>query len=466
MSDIGFAQARFGLGARAGEQVGSEAKGWALAQLDRSLAPVPDDVPDRRASAEKVAAFYGTLREFRDNGQSGEMDQAEIERDLRRQLRQSVGVDTVAMVNARARLAIDSDAPMLERMVHFWSNHFATSGRKPGVFGFAGNMEFDAIRPHVMGRFEDMLLSAEAHPAMLLYLDQAQSIGPDSMIGRGAARRGRDLGINENLAREILELHTLGVDGGYSQADVTEFAHALTGWTVAGLTRGPLQRFARGEPGETIFVDAMHQPGSRTIIGQRFGDDGPDQAAEILRMLARHPSTARHMATKLARHFAADEPPPAMVARIEQAWLASQGSLPTVYRAIIDSPEAWEATSAKFRNPWDWTIASLRAMGGETPDGRRLFGILNELGQPTWQVPSPAGWDDVAGSWAGPDALVRRVEAAQRMAGLARGADARDIAPAIVGTRWSETSAQAVRRAASATDGFALFLVSPEMLRR
>ena len=192
--------------------------------------------------------------------------------------------------------ALTTDSPFVERLVHFWANHFAVSVDKLPVIGLAGLLEFEAIRPHVLGRFSDMLLAVEQHPAMLVYLDQAQSIGPNSRAGELAAMRGgKQRGLNENLAREIMELHTLGVRTGYSQADVTEFARALTGWTVSGLGRGPAARPIGGVPGQFVFADILHEPGARTIVGKSYDQPGEAQARAVLRDLAASPATARHL---------------------------------------------------------------------------------------------------------------------------------------------------------------------------
>src|SRR3954468_16015508 len=235
----------------------------------------------------------------------------------KRFLRRGIRDDYLVMAGARVSSALTAASPFVERLVHFWANHFAVSVDKLPVVPMAGLLEFEAIRPHVLGKFSDMLLAVEQHPAMLLYLDQAQSIGPGSQAGQFVGRRGgHKRGLNENLAREILELHTLGVRTGYTQADVTEFARALTGWTVSGLGRGPAARLVGGgQTGEFAFAEVMHEPGDRQIIGRRYSQDGEGQARQVLLALASSPATARHISTKLARHFAGDDPPPAIVDR-------------------------------------------------------------------------------------------------------------------------------------------------------
>jgi uncharacterized protein (DUF1800 family) len=393
----------------------------------------------------------------------------EARRFARRQAREYY----VGQVGARAQAALVTPSPFIERLVHFWANHFAVSIDKFIVVGLCGQLEFEAIRPHVLGKFGDMLHAVERHPAMLLYLDQAASVGPNSMAAQLRARRRQqasDIGLNENLAREILELHTLGVRTGYSQADVTELARAMTGWTVAGLAQGTAARFAgiEGEPGSFAFAERLHEPGPRTILGRQWNGRGEAQAAEVLDHLATHPATARHIATKLARHFAGDDPPASLVGRLEASFLKSGGDLPTLYRVLIDSPECWVPQPLKFKNPWEWSLSALRAVGTPQVQPNAVIGLLRQLGQPVWQPGSPAGWDDLTASWAGPDAIMRRVEAAERIASRTNDAiDARARAAQIFpGGGLSAGTAQAIARAESPGQGLALMLVSPEMMRR
>ena len=377
--------------------------------------------------------------------------------------------DYNALVAARAQAAVATDTPFAERLVHFWSNHFAVSADKPELNGLAGTLEMEAVRPHVMGRFTDLLFAVERHPAMLLYLDQSVSVGPTSPLGARIAARGqRKVGLNENLAREIMELHTLGVRTGYTQADVTEFARAMTGWTVGGIGGGPAARFSDAvAPGSFFFAEQVHEPGSRTILGKTYPAGGREQADAVLADLAVHPATARHVATKLARHFAGDTPPPAMVARLETAFRRSAGDLPTVYRALIASPEAWVPQPVKFKTPWEWSVSAWRALGAGSFQPAAVQGLMNQLGQPVWKPGQPIGWDDTAPSWAGPDAVLRRVEAAQRFASRSTaGTDARALADRLFPQAVSPNTAQALQRAESPNQALALLLVAPEMMRR
>jgi uncharacterized protein (DUF1800 family) len=290
--------------------------------------------------------------------------------------------------------------------VAFWSNHLCVSTAvKVLVVPLAGSYEREVTRPHVLGRFEDMVLASARHPAMLVYLDNFQSIGPNSL---GAARRrGRGpRGLNENYARELLELHTLDVNGGYAQQDVEELAKILTGWTVTGLQGG----------GPTIgfqFQDVLHEPGPRTVLGVRYTEGGVAQGERVIRDLCRHASTSRFIATKLVTHFVADVPPAAAIDRIAQVFRASDGDLRAVAVALIDINEAWSDDVRKFRTPQDWLVAALRAVGAREM-GQMTVPVLRQLRHPRWAPQSPKGFGDSVQEWADPDSLLNRAELAER----------------------------------------------------
>jgi uncharacterized protein (DUF1800 family) len=307
---------------------------------------------------------------------------------------------------------------------------------------------------------------------MLLYLDNQASIGPNSRAGRfiNGRGKGRKVDINENLAREILELHTLGVDGGYTQADVTTFAQAISGWSIGGEQGN--RRLARlggdpGKPGEFQFREAFHEPGTRRLLGKSYGDDGLRQGEAILKDLAMRPETARHVCTKLARHFISDDPPPAAVTRMTSAWLDSRGSLLKVYDAMLESPEAWSQPLAKFKTPADYIYSSYRALGLPPRDKRRTLQAFEALGQRNLQPGSPAGWPDTGADWDGSSALLKRIAwadaLAQRM-GDAR--NARELGPQLLGTTLSGETARAIARAESGAQALTLLLASPEFMRR
>jgi uncharacterized protein (DUF1800 family) len=281
---------------------------------------------------------------------------------------------------------------------------------------------------------------------------------------------GRRLGINENLAREILELHTLGVNGGYTQADVTTFARAISGWSIGG--EGDARRLARlggdsGRPGEFHFREPFHEPGVKKVLGRSYDDDGVKQGEAILRDLALRPETARHVCAKLARHFIADDPPPAALERMTKAWLESRANLLAVYDALIDSPEAWTEPLSKYKTPADYIHSVYRALGIPLREKRRSLAAFEALGQRNFMPGSPAGWPDTSSDWDGSSALLKRIAWAdvvsQRM-GDAR--NALELAPRLLGATLSQDTATAIARAESGSQSLTLLLASPEFMRR
>ena len=374
----------------------------------------------------------------------------------------------------------------MERLVHFWSNHFAVSLDKGPARMYAAPMEREAIRPHVNGRFADMLLAVETHPAMLRYLDNVQSIGPDSRAGelitQRLARKGNDGkgkagGLNENLGREIMELHTLGVNGGYTQADVTEFARAITGWSTPlprqfqpGVSDGGARRrrFALDDASAPdsafVFRAAAHEPGARTVLGKTYAERGFEQGRAILLDLARHPATAKHLSTQLARHFVADEPPPALVARLAKSYLDHDTDLAAVYRTLIASPESWSSGARKFKAPQDFVISSLRAGAVDIGDNPKpLLGLLNTLGEPVFTPRSPAGFPDVAANWIDADALWKRVQAAEALSQRVALATMQpmELAQSVLGPELDSETASAIKRAESMQQAVATLFACP-----
>jgi uncharacterized protein (DUF1800 family) len=271
----------------------------------------------------------------------------------------------------------------------------------------------------VLGRFEEMVLASARHPAMLLYLDNAQSIGPSSPAARRAARAGRPRGLNENYARELLELHTVGVAGGYTQDDVLALARILTGWTVSGLD--PRRRGAAGAGGEKgfVFEDALHEPGEKTVLGVSYSPGGQAEGETVIRDLCRRPETATFVAGKLVRHFVADDPPGDAVEEIAATYRRTRGDLREVARTLVRLPAAWEDDRRKFRTPQDWLVAALRALEiREAP--RQLDAALRQLRHPLWAPSAPKGYGDTRQDWLEPDALMNRAELARTITRIAR----------------------------------------------
>ncbi|HTV96923.1 MAG TPA: DUF1800 domain-containing protein [Steroidobacteraceae bacterium] len=458
-----IAALRFGLGARPGElsAVAADPRGWLKAQT-KGAQPLATAAQLAR-SDEIFAAVLAARQERREMKREAATD-AEL-KAAGMAVREAYRPHYRAQVLARAQSAAQTSRPFSERLVHFWSNHFAVSADKGAVFGLAGTLENEAVRPHVNGRFVDLLLAVEQHPAMIAFLDNQNSVGPDSAAALAAEQRAapRQLGINENLGREIMELHTLGVGGGYAQADVTSFAQILTGWSIGG-GHG---RFAGGETGRFYFRAGLHEPGTKLLMGRRYAQEGLAQGVAALTDLARHPSTARFIATKLARHFIADDPPPAAVDRLRRAYLHSDGDLPQVYAALIESPEAWVAQQHKFKTPEDFVFSTLRALDLTPQRPEEVIHAFDLLGQRQYTSGSPAGWADTAKSWDGSDALMHRVLFASRAAErYQQSSSPLEVAAASLGGFARPDTLTALSRASSGSQAFALLLMSPEFQRR
>ena len=355
----------------------------------------------------------------------------------------------LAEAGARINAALKADIGFVERLVWFWSNHFCVADSY-----MAGAYEREAIRPHVLGRFADMLQAAEGHPAMLDYLDNAQSMGPSSDEGIVRSR-----GLNENLAREILELHTLGVRTVYTQADVTTFAKVITGWTILPIRDNP------EHGGEFVFNPRMHEPGAQTLIGKTYPDGGVQQGRSVLADLARHPATAKHVATKLARHFIADEPPPALVDRLAFRFFETEGDLKELAKALVTAPEALGEERAKIKRPSEWLVTMCRATGRRNPNIQAMIGQQGLLGEPRWQPSAPKGYSDENAAWL--SGLKLRVQAANgfAQAGAAQ-VDPPELVDMMLGPLATEETRQAVARAETKVQALTLLIVAPEFQRR
>lgn len=426
---------RFGLGHRPGEPLPDDPKAWLRAQLQ---GPDPARFPALPDSG-RILADMDAVRRMRRDGQGGHGLQAwEFYR-----------ADAAAQIDQ----AIDGAAPFRERLVLFWANHFTVSIKAKALAPIAGCFVREAIRPHVTGRFQDMALAVMRHPAMLIYLNNAKSVGPDSLVGQNKGK-----GLNENLAREFMELHTVGVNAGYTQKDVTEFAKILTGWSVNAHDAAP----------GYLFRARTHQPGGKEVMGRGF-PEGELGGLAAIEFLATHPATYRHLARKLAIHFVDDDPPEAATRRIETVLRATHGNLRAAASAVIDLPDAWSPPGGllcKLRSPFEHAVACIRALGMPAERRPDMVEALGRLGQRLWGAPAPIGWGDRAADWGAPASVLARVDWSYALADRAGDRDAGETAAASLGPLLHPTTARAIGQAGSRRDAMTMALASPEFLRR
>ncbi|MEM7696559.1 MAG: DUF1800 domain-containing protein [Pseudomonadota bacterium] len=453
------AQTRFGLGPRPGAHAAAAAdpRAFVTRQCDRPDAALITDpqLQTIEGLRTEFARFQTAQRAARRASRKAPENRAlravlEATQDARNARQRAI---INLEIEARFAHTVASDTPFVERLVLFWRNHFAiSSASNLAVRWTMGNMEREAIRPHVLGTFGDMLLAATTHPAMLLYLDNFRSIGPNS-------RRGRRRGItapNENLAREVLELHTLGVDGGYTQGDVVELANAMTGW-VGGFF---------GTNKKEVFVPGIHEPGFRTVLGKTYSADGPTQLPRILADLATHPATARHVAQKFARSFVSDQPSPALVGALVDTFRRTGGDLRALSLTLVDHPDAWAPPPSKAVPPYEFAVAATRATGAAlpTPFLRRAS---RAMAQDIFRPPSPAGWPSDDDAFLGGDGLLERVDFAEAIARrFAKDVAPRALADALFGEAIDPFLDEALARAESRTQALTLLLMSPPFHRR
>ena len=334
-------------------------------------------------------------------------------------------VAAIALEAGESRLlqALNSPRQLEEVLVDFWFNHFNVYEGKGLVRVLTESYEREAIRPHVLGRFRAMLGATAKHPAMLFYLDNWLSVAPGFQPRRGAGGGKAASGLNENYAREVMELHTLGVDGGYTQHDVTELARILTGWTLVP-DKARRRRFMNDQDapaaghGDSIFGfdPARHDDGSKTWLGHAVAPGGQMEGEFALDVLARHPATARHIATKLARRFVADAPPEGLVNRLTQRFLDTDGDLRAVMQALVESSAFRDPQPVKFKTPYQYVLSSVRASGITTTNVRPLRATLTQLGQPLYGCQTPDGWHDTEADWLNPNAITQRVNFATALA--------------------------------------------------
>jgi uncharacterized protein (DUF1800 family) len=466
---------RFGMGPRPGSIAAIEAdpRGALIAELERASAgniaaadlpssakafrAVTDAYAKRQAKAILAKKEQDTKRQQMAEASSMMEDAAQGAGEMAAKIAAEAVPDPgrqIYLEEARIRISasLGAEIGFVERLVWFWSNHFCVSADK--IRSMSGAYEREAIRPHMLGRFTDLLLATEGHPAMLFYLDQTVSMGANSVAGINRTR-----GLNENLAREILELHTLGVRTGYSQDDVISFANVLTGWTLLPPGDNP------EHGGEFTFNPRLHEPGAQKVLGKVYQDETVEQGRAVLRDLAAHPATATHVATKLARNFIADTPPPSLVERMAKVFVDTEGNLKEVAKAMVLSDEAWTQPIAKLKRPSEWVVGMVRATGLTQADPTRFTDGQALLGEPLWRPPSPKGFPDDEASWI--DGLGRRLDVANIFAErVAAGTDPQDIIETVLGSSVSPDVKQAVGNAESRQQALVLLFMSAEFQRR
>ncbi|MGO7674250.1 DUF1800 family protein [Rhizobium ruizarguesonis] len=498
-----MAAIRFGYGFRPGEAP-PDSKDELIGQLRKGAAATPDfplGGPDMRHQA--ILSLQAQLQQIRQDAKTVTDDttQREMRKGVQRQAQQQFQHDA----NLRLMQAVLSPYGFYERLATFWTDHFSTSANKSLPMRLIVPLyEAEAIRPFISGKFGDLLRSATAHPAMLIYLDQADSLGPDSA---GGIKRNK--GLNENLGRELLELHTLGAGSGYTQADVTAAAMVLTGLTID-----------RKEM-DIAFRPSISEPGAHEVLGVSYGGRGRrrsrDDYLDMLDDLALHPKTAAHISRKLAVHFIADQPDEGMVSDMAEAWKKTDGDLTAVYTAMLDHPAAWRDEGAKARQPFDYVVTGLRALNagpvngvvgsflaanqqgtdegdmaantpgmagspvptdpaGEAREKRlKAFrtaralgqGALRRMGQPTWLPPSPAGFEEGFSAWITGSQLAERLAWARRAAAqFGRDEDPREFLKSTLADAARDETIRVVSQAPNKISGLTLVLASPEFNRR
>lgn len=441
---------RFGLGAKPNEILSAQKspKNWLLEQLnnDPSL-PFDKNLPTSNEIMAAIAQYRKLKQRQKKNiDELSEQDNEQLAKLQKypRQAHQKLSIDTLMQ-------AITSSNSLNWRLLDFFSNHFSVSAQGQLMTALAPTLEREAIAPNILGNFEDMLLAVVKHPAMLVYLNNERSFGPQSKLGK----RGK--GLNENLAREILELHTLGVNGGYSQSDVTELAKGITGWGIPNPLKEKFEGFK--------YRDTGHEPNTRKLLGQSFKDEGVKQGEKMLQYIAQHPSTASYVCLKLARHFISDNPPESLVKKMVKRWNSTNGKIKDVIIEMINAEESWSEASLKFKTPREFIISTYRGLGQKKIKGKQLLYALNVLGQQPFSAGSPAGYSDYQQDWNGASAIMARIELAAQFASR-RKPNAEKVMKNTLYESVSELTYKTVLRAESRQQAFTLLLMSPEFQRR
>jgi len=445
---------RFGYGARGDELSNAKAdpKKWLSSQLQAI------EFSDKQPSSDDIFLAYAKFQKqkklMKQQSKQAQSNQVQaVDKKQNKMIKQAARKTHVKMSAAFIKQAITSEHSVSWRLLDFFSNHFSVSTSGRLMLGLSPTLEREAIAPNLLGNFADMLLAVEQHPAMIVYLNNEKSFGANSRMAKK-----RKVGLNENLAREIMELHTLGVGGGYNQGDVIELAKAITGWSV----KRPKKEHGTG----FVFRAYGHEPGSRSLLGQTYSQQGIKQGQQMLSDLAMHPSTANYVCSKIAHHFVSETPPQSLIDKMQKTWLNNQGNIKKVMLTLFNAEEAWLENPQKFKTPREFVISAYRAIAPNKINDRTLFDSLNNLGQMPFNAGSPAGFSDDENDWLGASALMARIEWSSLVSGQVKRINAEQVMTRALGGSISQNTYQMVMRAESRQQASTLLLMSPEFQRR
>lgn len=436
-----IAASRFGYGARPHElaQIGDQPREWLLGQM------IADPVPEALKALPDSRDLLTEMLAARRRGRSSM-------RIYRQEARKR------ALTEAATHMAVtlNSPTPFVERLIRFWTNHFTVSMVKPAVMPLVPAFEREAIRPNIFNSFYTMLHAVVSHPAMLIYLDNVNSLGPNSDAGRG--RKGT---LNDRLARQLLDQFTLGEGSGYSQLDVRSLAHMLTGWTVG--VNNPATR------GEFVFRDSWHEGNFKEFLRRTYPSAGVLEGEAALDHLARSSTTGKNLSHKMAQAFVVDDPDPGLASEILAGFVVGGGRADGMARGLVGASEAWATEQRKIKSPTDLVISVLRSLDIRSRSGRRVLDAIRFLGQPPYQSPTPDGWPYSSLSWISPDLLLERIEWCADIAGVSRPPGGRavpDLALDILGPLLKPATHRRLRVARDEAEGLALLFASSEFQRR
>ena len=448
--DAVIAVNRFGLGARLNEikQAKSDPKAFLLKQLI-----TPEFNHNLPTSNELLLHMADFMQKRRFAKLSPDCELPKKQQKPRRKLKpffqqsyQQLCCDTLIR-------AIRSSDSLSWRLLDFFSNHFSVTAQGQKMVALAPTLEREAIAPNLLGNFENMLLAVMHHPCMLVYLNNDRSFGANSKIGKRSKK-----GLNENLAREMMELHTLGVNGGYTQVDVIELAKGITGWSVAL----PLKDYKVG----FYYRDNGHEPGERTLLGKTYAQQGEAQGIAMITDLARHPATAKHLCFQLAKHFISDNPSQSLQDKMVERWQQTNGNIKQVMVAMINAPESWQLQSLKFKTPREFVISAYRALNFTPKNHQSLIWALNLLGQSPFKANSPEGYGDIEANWNGPSALMSRIDWSSQLVKRRARINPQRLSQRLFADNLSDNTQSLIQHAESRPNALALLLMSPEFLRR